>query len=80
MVSRAELSRAIEEEGFGWALTSKPIWTEATTPMPLAIHEFIEAHPQLATSDQSAALPPRRDIDHEIEFTPGVSLPNLPHY
>lgn len=37
VVSRAELTQAITEEGFGWAITAKPIWTDVTTTIPRAV-------------------------------------------
>lgn len=80
IVSRAELSRAIIEEGFGWALTAKPVWTEETPRIPENIKEFFDTHPRLSIPDNTAELPLRREIDQGIELVPGASLPNLPHY
>lgn len=75
------MSRAISEEGFGWALTAKPIWTEETPKIPTGIKEYLlETHVKLSTPDNTAELPPRCEIDHGIEFILGASLPNLPHY
>lgn len=79
IVSRADISRAITAEGFEWALTAKPIWTEDSPVIPTEIKNYLEAHTQLSTPDNTAELPPRCEIDHGIEFVPDASLPNLPH-
>ncbi|KAI0505034.1 hypothetical protein KFK09_015991 [Dendrobium nobile] len=40
------------------------------------LHEYSDVVP----ADLPARLPPLRQIQHQIDFTPGAVLPNLPHY
>ncbi|KAI0499355.1 hypothetical protein KFK09_020258 [Dendrobium nobile] len=48
--------------------------------IPTAISELITEYEDVMPADLPIGLPPLRQLQHQIEFIPGASLPNLPHY
>ena len=46
--------------------------------IPEQVQELLQEFPKIQESPTE--LPSMRDIQHQIDLVPGVSLPNLPHY
>ncbi|XP_020697731.1 uncharacterized protein LOC110110544 [Dendrobium catenatum] len=51
-----------------------------TSSYPLEIREILHQFADVIPSELPPGLPPLRSLQHQIEFIPGATLPNLPHY
>ncbi|KAI0525232.1 hypothetical protein KFK09_004625 [Dendrobium nobile] len=51
-----------------------------TSSLPEEFSLLLQQYSDLCPSELPDELPPMRTIQHEIELTPGASLPNMPHY
>ncbi|PKU79202.1 RNA-directed DNA polymerase [Dendrobium catenatum] len=49
-------------------------------PMCAEIKSLLQQFPDICPTELPAELPPMRAIQHQIELTPGATLPNMPHY
>ena len=48
--------------------------------VPPMVRPILEKYQDVFPDDLPNELPPLRDIQHAIDFVPGSTLPNLPHY
>ena len=48
--------------------------------IPSDVQQILDEFVNIMPSELPEGLPPLRDIQHAIDFIPGSSLPNLPHY
>nr|GEW22216.1 RNA-directed DNA polymerase [Tanacetum cinerariifolium] len=48
--------------------------------IPMVVKPLLAEFSKIVTDDTPDALPPLRNIQHQIDLIPRASLPNLPHY
>ena len=60
-----------------WAIQVR---TKTTPPDSGDFPDFLQDFAVVFPTESPDALPPDRDIQHFIDFVPGSTLPNLPHY
>ncbi|KAK8918413.1 hypothetical protein KSP39_PZI022006 [Platanthera zijinensis] len=82
LISRKELEREPFMDGVIYALVCLQAKEESPTvaSLPLSLRNLLEEYKDVYPVDLPPTLPPIRDIQHEIDFVPGSSLPNQPHY
>ena len=77
LVTARKFVKGLENDAPVWAVQVR---TKVTaTPVdgyPTFLQEFADVFP----AELTESLPPDRNIQHFIDFIPGASLPNLPHY
>ncbi|PKU79630.1 putative mitochondrial protein [Dendrobium catenatum] len=49
-------------------------------PLPAGIRSLLQEFADIVPSELPMELPPLRAIQHQIDFVPGSTLPNLPHH
>ena len=77
IVTARQFLKGVENDAPVWAIqvrTKLPNTSESK--LPSFLREFADVFP----SESLASLPPSRAVQHFIDFIPGSSLPNLPHY
>ena len=77
LVSTLQFIKGLEDNAPMWAIQVRTKDTTATAEsFPAFLHDFADVFP----TELPDQLPLERTIQHFIDFIPGASLPNLPHY
>ena len=77
IVSARQFLQGIEEDAPMWAIQVR---TKTAFPHSGDFPGFLQEFAAVFPAESPAALPPDRAIQHFIDFVPGSTLPNLPHY
>ncbi|KAK8947266.1 hypothetical protein KSP39_PZI006860 [Platanthera zijinensis] len=82
LIGRKELTRATFMDGVLYALVCLHVKADTASSecLPPALRSLLEEFVDVYPDELPSGLPPMRDIQHAIDFVPGSSLPNLPHY
>ncbi|GJR45877.1 transposon ty3-I gag-pol polyprotein [Tanacetum coccineum] len=80
VASPKEFQAERKETRVSYALVVKGVEDVMENAIPAVIKPLLAEFGKIVTDDTSDALPPLRNIQHQIDLIPGASLPNLPHY
>ena len=56
------------------------ISNEITNGLPSVVVDLLQVYEDLFQDEIPNGLPPKRGIEHQIDFIPGASIPNRPAY
>ena len=77
LVSARQFVKGLEENAPMWAIQVRTKESAGTAEgFPAFLHDYSD----IFSAELPDQLPPERTIQHFIDFIPGASLPNLPHY
>ena len=77
IVSARQFLQGVDQDAPVWAIQVR---TKITLPSSGNFLDFLQDFASVFPTESPDALPPDRVIQHFIDFVPGSTLPNLPHY
>ncbi|KAK8949134.1 hypothetical protein KSP39_PZI005042 [Platanthera zijinensis] len=82
LLGKKEFERNTFIDGIIYALVCLQVKGDAASfdSLPPSLRKLLEEFQDVYPDELPSELPPMRDIQHAIDFVPGSSLPNLPHY
>nr|GEU44494.1 putative mitochondrial protein [Tanacetum cinerariifolium] len=80
VASTKEFQAERKETGVSYALIVKGIKDVMENAISAVIKPLLAEFSKIVADDTPDALPPLRNIQHQIDLIPGASLPNLCHY
>nr|GEX49071.1 hypothetical protein [Tanacetum cinerariifolium] len=80
VVSPKEFQAERKETRVSYALVMKGVEDVMENAISAVIKSLLAAFGKIMTDDTPDALPPLKNIQHQIDLIPEASLPNLPHY
>ncbi|GJW00070.1 transposon ty3-I gag-pol polyprotein [Tanacetum coccineum] len=80
VASPKEFQAKKKETGVSYALVVKGVEDVMKNAIPAVVKPLLAKFSKIVADDTPDALPLLRNIQHQIDLIPGVSLPNLPHY
>ena len=80
LLSYKEFEESYKGEDIIYALVAADRSEEVAKEVPNEVQDLLDRFKGLAPDELPSGLPPLRNIQHQIDFTPSAILPNLPHY
>nr|GEV37915.1 hypothetical protein [Tanacetum cinerariifolium] len=80
VASPKEFQAKKKETGVSYALVVKGVEDVMKNAIPTVVKPLLAEFSKIVVDDTPDALPPIRNIQHQIDLIPRASLPNLPHY
>ena len=80
IISSKAFERVAVQEFVVFALVARELHGEAHEEQPEEVKSVLQEFKDVFPEELLDHLPPMRDIQHAIDFVPGATLPNLPHY
>ncbi|XP_022891965.1 uncharacterized protein LOC111406828 [Olea europaea var. sylvestris] len=80
IISPTEFERTLVGDSIVFALVVMEVLPHSTIESPVEVQSILQEFRDAFPEDLPDHLPPLRDIQHAMDFVPGASLPNLPHY
>ena len=80
IISHKEFDKKICEESVVFVVVAKEIVEDFLEEPPEEVREVLKEFLDVFSSELPDALPLMCDVQHAIDFFPGATLPNLPHY
>ena len=80
IISPKACERVVFQESIVFVLVAKELHGETREEQPEEVKSVLQDFKDVFPEELLDHLPPMRDIQHAIDFVPGATLPNLPHY
>ena len=80
IISPKEFERVAVQESIVFVLVARKLHGETCEEQPEEVKSMLQKFKDVFLEELPYHLLPMRDIQHAIDFAPGLTLPNLPHY
>ncbi|XP_022883112.1 uncharacterized protein LOC111399850 [Olea europaea var. sylvestris] len=80
IISPTKFERTLVGDSIVFALVVMEVSSHSTIESPVEVQSILQEFRDVFLEDLPDHQPPLRDIQHAIDFVPGASLSNVPHY
>ena len=80
IISPKAFERVAVQESIVFVLVARELHRETREEQPEEVKSMLQKFKDVFLEELPYHLLPMRDIQHAIDFVPGATLPNLPHY
>ncbi|XP_050278134.1 uncharacterized protein LOC126719644 [Quercus robur] len=80
IISPKAFEKVVVQKSIVFVLVAKELHGETREEQPKEVKSVLQEFKDVFPKELPNHLPPMRDIQHAIDFVPGATLRNLPHY